>query len=263
MTSWQAIGPAAVLGSKLDLGPAWQPRSMARLSQLQLQRVRTEFDFAGVLLWAGECIQSGREHTQWIFLAAETDAEQQQQQQQQQGASSAAAQAAAPPAVLAVKLVGTSPTCIDWLEPSTISRSSESAAAPTGQQQLAVTPGTTDAASAAASLSTASSTGSVHTRTATRRLAVAHQQSNQQQQGSKDTVVYCRNLILQRLDHANHMWVAAAPDTAELAVAAAGKGSVGGAAAAARVTELRSWAGQQQQLLGVLRAHVQRLVGVS
>jgi hypothetical protein len=207
----------------------------------------------------------GREHTQWVFLAAESDP------QQQQADASAAAAAAPPvmsPAILAVKLVGNSPNCLDWLEASSVSYNSAAAAATPAstakqqQQQLAVTPGVT-AAAAANRNTVGSSTGSVHTRTATRRLAVAHQLSNQQQQGSKESIVYCRNLILQRLDQANGMWVAVAPDTAELAVAAAGKGPVGGgAAAAARVAELRRWAGQQQQLLEVLKSHVQRLVGV-
>jgi hypothetical protein len=210
----------------------------------------------------------GREHTQWVFLAAETDP-QQQQQQQHQGADAAAAHAAAPPAILAVRLVGNSPTCIDWLEPSTASYSSAAAAAAAPestskqQQQVAVTPaaGTANAANAKA----AGGSSSMHTRTATRRLAALTHQHSKQQQGSKETLVLFRNLILQRLDQANGMWVAVAPDTAEVSVAAAGKGSfgAGGAAAAARLTELRDWVAQQQQLLGVLRAHVQRLVGVS
>lgn len=189
----------------------------------------------------------GREHSQWAFLAAETDL-----QQQQQDAGAAAAAAAEPIAILAVRLVGNSPTCIDWLEPSSVSNQQ--------QQAAAVTP-----AGSTAGVKAAGSTGPMHTRTATRRLAVTHQQGKQQQQGSRETLVLFRNLILQRLDAANGMWVAVAPDTAEVMVAAASKGSLGGgAAAAARVAELRSWAGQQQQQqLGVLRAHVQRLVGVS
>jgi hypothetical protein len=46
------------MASNLDVGPAWQPRSIAQLSQLQLGLVGNEFDFAGVLLWAGEVIAS-------------------------------------------------------------------------------------------------------------------------------------------------------------------------------------------------------------
>jgi hypothetical protein len=46
------------MASKLDLGPAWQPRSIAKLGQLQLGLLGCEFDFAGVLLWAGEVIAS-------------------------------------------------------------------------------------------------------------------------------------------------------------------------------------------------------------
>jgi hypothetical protein len=215
--------------------------------------------YCALLLLAG-----GREHTQWVFLAAQSD-----HQQQADASAAAAAQPAMSPAILAVKLVGNCPTCIDWLESSTVSYSGAAAAAATPasaakqqqqQQQLAATPAPTAAANRNAA---GSSTSSVHTRTASRRLAVAHQQSNQQQQGSKETVVYIRNLILQRLDQANGMWVAVAPDTAEVTVAAAGKGSVGGgAAAAARTAELRRWAGQEQQFLDVLKAHVQRLVGV-
>jgi hypothetical protein len=209
-------------------------------------------------------LAGGREHTQWVFLAAEADA--QQPQQQADASAAAAAQPAMSPAILAVKLVGNSPTCIDWLESSTVIYSSAAAAATPAsaakqqQQQLAVKPAPS---AAAVNRNTAgSSTSSVHTRTSSRRLAVAHQQSNQQQ-GSRETVVYIRNLILQGLDQANGMWVAVAPDTAEVTVAAAGKGSVGGgAAAAARVAELRRWAGQEQQFLEVLKAHVQRLVGV-
>jgi hypothetical protein len=46
------------MASKLNVGPAWQPHSIARLSQLQLGLVGSEFDFAGVLLWAGEVTAS-------------------------------------------------------------------------------------------------------------------------------------------------------------------------------------------------------------
>lgn len=46
------------MASKLDLGPAWQPRSIARLPQLQQGMLGCEFDFAGVLLWAGEVMAS-------------------------------------------------------------------------------------------------------------------------------------------------------------------------------------------------------------
>jgi hypothetical protein len=56
--SWEAVGPAATMSAKLDLGPAWQPRSIARMAQLQLELLQQEFDFAGVLLWAGEVIAS-------------------------------------------------------------------------------------------------------------------------------------------------------------------------------------------------------------
>jgi hypothetical protein len=56
------------LAATLDVGPAWQPRSIARLGQLQLGLAGSEFDFAGVLLWAGEVTAS--EHVYRLVIMA-------------------------------------------------------------------------------------------------------------------------------------------------------------------------------------------------
>jgi hypothetical protein len=65
LTRWSYVGKASELGARFCC--SFQPRRQLQLRDLGPHLLRTEFDFTGVLVWAGPVMPDGEVHSKCVY----------------------------------------------------------------------------------------------------------------------------------------------------------------------------------------------------